>query len=541
MLSGRWIAWFVLCWLAWATPVPADDPAGTQVAPFPELEELSPNVEFWVRVFSEWTLGQVAIHDLEYPAIVYEIVDLPGPIGGTYTDAQKDWIEVLRERWEYYLQDLERKVADGEALDEIDKLWALHFATVVGAEKLEGAHRRVRSQRGMRDRFREGLERSFRLDGPIRAIMREHGLPEDLAYLPHVESSFQYRARSSAGASGLWQFTRGTGKRYMTITSVIDERLDPIVATHGAAGYLRDAYEKLDTWPLALTSYNHGVQGMQRAKEQFGTDFEKIVREYKGRLFGFASKNFYAEFLAARRIASDPDAYFPEGYSPESEFDLDRVVLDTRATPDWLARRYGVPLDELVALNPAWSRRAVDHGLRLPPGTNVWLPQGTLESAMGPGGAPAPGRGAHHVVRTGDTLSSIAAAHGMGLAHLRDLNGLPRGSSLIRPGQKLRVGVPSTPTHHVVRRGDTLSEIAHGYDVSLSDLRRYNGLDRRESRIHAGQKLRLTEPERRHVVRRGDTLIEIASRYGVAVGDLLSANTLTLQSVIHPGQTLRIP
>jgi membrane-bound lytic murein transglycosylase D len=525
----------------------ADDPVVTETDPFPDLETLRPNVDFWTRVFGEWTLGQAVIHDLDYPAIVYEIVELPGEISETYTDEQKDWVEALRKDWEHYLHGLERKVAAGKPLDEIDKAWVLHFATTVGNDKLAGAYRRVRGQRGLRERFRGGFERSFRFDRRIREIMREHGLPEDLAYLPHVESSFQYRARSSAGARGIWQFTRGTGKQYLNITSAIDERLDPIAATRGAARYLRDAYDKLGTWPLALTSYNHGVHGMARAKARFGTDFEKIYNEYDGRSFGFASKNFYAEFLAARRIASNADAYFPEGYTPEVEPELDSVVLDDRVTPYWLSSEYGVSLDELAALNPGWSERAVKSGLRLPSGVEVWLPKGTLEqkTARGPGGPT--GDGVYYTVQPGDSLSTIATAHGIGISRLRELNGLSSDASLIRAGQRLRVGHPSATMVHVVRPADTLSEIARDYGVPLSELRGHNGLGPQESKIRVGQELRVPgvagapAPDRRHVVRRGETLGRIASRYGVRLVELLSENALSMQSIIRPGQILRVP
>jgi len=531
--------------------VRADDVAGTETSdPFPELAALEPNVDFWTRVFAEWTMGQVAIHDLEYPAIVYEVIDLPGPIGEGYSDAQRDWVDALRGNWEDYLLTLQGKVAHDKPLDDIDKQWVLYFATVVGADKLEGAHERVRTQRGLRERFRGGLERSMRFDGLIRMILRQNGLPEDLAYLPHVESSFQYHARSTAGAAGMWQFTRGTGKRYMTINSAIDERLDPIAASHGAAGYLKNAYEKLGSWPLALTSYNHGVEGMRRAKNRFGTDFEKIFREYDGRLFGFASKNFYAEFLAARRVARDSDRYFPEGYTPEAEFDLDSVVLEHRVTPYWISTHYQVPLDELATINPAWSSRAVKNALRLPIGTAVWLPEGTLDALEASGGAiqpPAlPADGAAYVVRHGDTLSSIAAEHAMGLSQLRQLNGMAPASSLIRPGQTLRVGAPAVSGPHVVRRGETLSEIAREYGVTLGSLRAANGMSSRSSLIHAGQQLQvpvtsLRAAELEHVVRRGETLERIATRHRVRLADLLTANTLTMKSIIHPGQILRIP
>ena len=458
---------------------------------------------------------------------------------------------MLLEDWERFLLDLEQKVAAGDPLERIEKQWALYFATRVGGDKLSGAHERVRTQRGLRERFREGLERSFRFDSVIRSIMREHGLPEDLAYLPHVESSFQYQARSAAGAAGMWQFTRGTGKRYMTINSTIDERLNPLTATRGAARYLEAAYDKLGTWPLALTSYNHGVHGMQRAKDRFGTDFERIYREYDGRVWGFASKNFYAEFLAARKVAQEADSYFPEGFTPEPPFDLDSIRLEYRVTPDWIASQYDVALEELASLNLSWSARAVRSSLRLPAGSEVWLPAGTLQDLRDRGRTIRPPVAAEvsavYVVRRGDTLSSIAVAHRISLTRLTELNELPPRSSHIRVGQKLRVGAAVTVTRaagpedvHVVRRGETLSQIATSYGIRLSDLRRYNDIQARDSVIHAGQKLRLGSGND-HVVRRGETLARIASRYGVGLGDLLSANTLTLKSVIHPGQVLQIP
>ncbi len=459
--------------------------------PFVELEGLQGNVDFWTLVFSEWTQGQAVIHDLDHPEIILEVVELPGPIEGKYTDEQTEFLTELRESWEDYLERLEHKVAARKPLDDVEKQWAAHFATTVGTNSLQGAHKRVRSQRGLRERFREGIERSFRFDRIIREILIEYGLPEDLAYLPHVESSFQYHARSSSGATGLWQFTRGTGKRFLNINSAIDERLDPIAATRGAAAYLRDAYDKLESWPLALTSYNHGVQGMLRAKARFGADFERIYEEYDGRLFGFASKNFYAEFLAARRIASEPDRYFPEGYTPEPEYDLESVKLEMRVKPAWIASRYGVPEEQLASINQGWSIRAIKNGIQLPTGTVVWLPRGTLErladGALSPSG---PLEGSYTVV-SGDSLSGIAAAHAMTLDQLRELNGLTARSSLIRIGQELVIEPAPARTVHVVSRGDTL--------------------------------------------------IRIASSYGVRLVDLLSANTLTMSSIIRPGQVLHIP
>jgi membrane-bound lytic murein transglycosylase D len=484
--------------LACSAPAARAAGGGAEAEPFPEPETLAPNVDFWIRVFAEWGLGQAAIHDLDHPQLVYEVVELPGRIEEVYTEEQKDHVESLRADWEDFLHGVQRKIAHGDPLEDIERQWADHIGGLLGPGALEGAHERVRAQRGLRERFREGLERSARYDAAMRAIFRAEGLPEDLAYLPHVESSFQSHATSSAGAAGMWQFTRSTGRIYLQIGSAIDERLDPIAATRGAAAYLRDAYAELTTWPLALTSYNHGVQGMKRAKERFGTDFAEIVRNYDGRSFGFASRNFYAEFLAARAIAGNAAHYFPEGYDPQPPLDLEEVPLEEPMTPGLIAQRYGVAVEDLAAINPAWSERAVRAPLKLPAGTRVWLPAGTLERVAAGGGlraAPSNGatrRGGGYVVRPGDTLSGIASAAGLSVERLRSLNGIPEGHNLIRAGERL----------HVDDGGAASAE---------------------------------------HVVRRGDTLGRIAASYGIRLMDLLSANALTARSIIHPGQVLLIP
>ena len=99
----------------------------------------------------------------------------------------------------------------------------------------------------------------------LKKIFKKYDLPEELIVLPHVESSFNYKAYSSAGAAGIWQFTRGTGKQYLKISYEVDERLDPILSTEAAAKLLKRNYEVLGSWPLAITAYNHGAYGMKRA------------------------------------------------------------------------------------------------------------------------------------------------------------------------------------------------------------------------------------------------------------------------------------
>jgi membrane-bound lytic murein transglycosylase D len=140
----------------------------------------------------------------------------------------------------------------------------------------------------------------------------------------------------------------------MNVNGVIDERLDPIASARGAARYLSHAYDTLGSWPLALTSYNHGIGGMQRAKGYFGHDFMRIVREYDHPLFGFASRNFYAEFLAAREVADQPERFFPEGVSYEPPLlDGDRVMLARNAPVPPFSRDSKTDRRQLIAMNAA--------------------------------------------------------------------------------------------------------------------------------------------------------------------------------------------
>ena len=286
---------------------------GHYAGEFPAPPELEPAVNFWRKTYAQWHRSQVAIHDDRYMDVVYEVIDLPGPVADSLSPEQKEFVSERRAYWKDRLSALGMKRANGGALDNDDQLLANLLKSNGPLQNiLPGAADRVRSQRGMLERFRRGLEISTRYEQTFRKIFRQAGLPEDLAYLPHVESSFQTGAQSSAGAVGIWQFTRGAAEKFMRINAGVDERYDPIASTYGAARYLRYAYDKLGTWPSALTSYNHGINGMMRAHNQVGNDFVRIVQEYDSPKFGFASRNYYAEFLAAREIARNPEQYFAE-------------------------------------------------------------------------------------------------------------------------------------------------------------------------------------------------------------------------------------
>ncbi len=432
---------------------------------FPEPPEIEDNVNFWRKVYAEWSRSQVAIHDNEHMGLIYEVAKLPGPIRASYTPEQKRFVRAKKADYRARLRDLERKVASGASLSSSQKdLYAL-IEEEAGRDALRGADKRVRSQRGVRERFRRGLVISGRYDEEFRKIFRSRGLPEDLAYLPHVESSFQLNARSSVGAAGIWQFTRGTGKIYMRVNRTIDERLDPVVAADGASRYLDDAYRKLGSWPLAVTSYNHGQGGMMKAKRRYGDDIGRIVEHYKGKYFGFASRNFYSEFLAAREVAANPKKYFPEGVDFDSPLSHDRLVLSNSMPARHIASHYSLSIYRLEDINLAWLKPAMQ-GAYLPAGATVWLPEGTLyRVASEPG--PVPVR--------------VAAA-------------TPRPKVKAKSTVKAKPKARSTATAkvHVVKPNETLYRVALRYDMSVKQLKRLNRMKTGDDTIRAGQRLRVS-------------------------------------------------
>jgi len=475
---------------------------------FPEPSALEDNVDFWRKVFTHWHLNQVVLHDADYPALVYQVIEVGGEAKESYTAAQRKYIEHVTKSLEKRLAHL-AAVKNLASLSAEDRELRRHIIDVAGSGALTGAADRVRGQRGLRERFQQGLEISGRYDRAFREVFRQEGVPEDLAYLPHVESSFQNRARSSAGAAGMWQFTRSAGRLFMTINRAIDQRMDPVAAARGAARYLRQAYEILGSWPLAITSYNHGIRGMMRAKEQYGSDFSRIVEEYDSRTFGFASRNFYAEFLAARSIARNRDQYFPEGLNMQHPLELDSVVLDKPLHAAQIARFYRVNQYKLAALNPAWTRRTARSWTSIPAGTEVWLPAGTLNgvSEGQPAdisqldNAAASPVNIYHVVRRNESLSTIAVRFDLSIRTLRALNGIAPGRDLIRVGQKLRVREAVEPVVNDSAQGNIIV----------------------------------------HVVRKGDNPWVIATNYGISVKQLLKTNQLTRHSILRPGQRLDIP
>jgi len=210
------------------------------------------------------------------------------------------------------------------------------------------------------------LIRSAVWEKQIARTLTQHGVPAEIAALPHVESSFNLAAYSKVGAAGLWQFMPSTAKRFMRVDSVVDERLDPYSATEAAANLMLYNYRLLGTWPLAVTAYNHGPGGLRRAQDELGTsDIAVIVKRYQGKTFGFASRNFYVAFLAALEVDRNAEKFFgPLTRLPDTE--STPTELPDYIPVDALAKAFKVDMGALRVLNPAL-RPPIWNGARFVP------------------------------------------------------------------------------------------------------------------------------------------------------------------------------
>ena len=280
---------------------------------FPRPAELAGAVEFWKRIFAVYRTDQGVVHDKEDLTVVYGVEWLGGRAEqGRERERQRTQASVLG-RYRGVL----RRFAEGRvdtarlAGDEL-RVWNALGGTADRA-RYRRAMENLRLQVGQRDRFERGLAASRPYLEDVRRILRTHGVSDSLAVLPFIESAFDLRASSKAGAVGPWQIIRSTGRRFLRINRRVDERRDPLKATAAAARILKENYQFLGTWPLAITAYNHGPGGMARAVKTVGTrDIATIIKRYKGKAFGFASRNFYPEFLAALEVIHHWQTYYGE-------------------------------------------------------------------------------------------------------------------------------------------------------------------------------------------------------------------------------------
>jgi membrane-bound lytic murein transglycosylase D len=403
--AARWLLSLVVFGLAFAPGKTQSEIKPGMEVPFPLLPGLEHRVEFWKKVFTEYSTSQLVFFDPDEMSKIYEVLDV-GEESRT-----PEYITGERER-----------------------IAALHGVDL----------ERVRAQRGIKERTAAGLKRSGRYIAQMQQIFRDRGLPVELTYLPIIESSYDNSARSHAGALGMWQFMRATGRQFMRVDRSIDERRDPIESTRAAAEFIKQSYETLGSWPLAITAYNYGPAGMLRAVAELQSDnLVELIRDYRHPYWGFPPKNFYAEFLAAVEVGKNVDRYFPE-LQLDPPVAIQEIELKKSASLAALAKNTGLSQDQLLGWNPALTPQT----RLVPAGYRVKVP---VDSKMAPVIEVAQSREVarsqpretpqvvRHQVKRGETLFQIAQRYGASADRILKMNGMGKthrlkaGTTLLIP------------------------------------------------------------------------------------------------------------
>jgi len=410
-----------------------------------------------------------------------------------------------------------------------------------------------------------GLTRGGRYRDMIRRVLTQEGLPTDLMYLAQAESAFQPQALSRAGARGLWQFMSYRGKQYgLEHSWWLDERQDPEKATRAAAHHLRDLYDMFGDWYLVMAAYNSGPGTVQQAIERTGyADFWEL---YKANVLPQETKNYVPIILALTLISKDPARYGIE-FTPDEPLKVDRVqpghAVDLRLVADTI----DIDLDTLRLLNPQLLRLVTPND----PQFVLQIPAGKAEEFEKSMAEIPPEHWLswrRHRVEEGETLASIARRYRITVASLAEANGL---ESQARPEVDAKLIIPVSAqarpslgelVRYRTRRGDTIESVADQFNVTVAELKKWNGM--RSNRLVAGMRLKIYPgvtgpmpvkasltmaqanlPSKAgqpvvHRVRQGETLWSIAQAYQTTIEALRTGNRFLFSRPLQTGDILTI-
>jgi membrane-bound lytic murein transglycosylase D len=414
-----------------------------------------------------------------------------------------------------------------------------------------------------RDFFLSAYRRSGKYRPDIVTALREAGLPEELSWLPLIESGFKVRALSRARALGLWQFIASTGYKYgLTRDRWIDERMDPEKSTRAAIAYLTELHQMFGDWSTVLAAYNCGEWAVlncikrQRINylDNFWDLYERLPQE---------TASYVPRFLAVLHILKDPETFGFELPPVEEPMETDEVTIGKQVHLKNIAERLDVDSETLKDLNPELRHNFTPnspYAFKVPSGKGEIL-LAKLDDI--PAWRPTVLSYSVHRVREGESLSVLASRYGSSVRAIMRANGL-KNSNTLRVGQKLRIPGKGTAgggeekpvfrtakteerlSTYVVKRGDSLWEIAGAYGTTTHTIMSLNGL--RGSRLRVGQVLKVPKEAGPSAsrnaavyrVKRGDSPYWVARRHQMDLSELLRLNHLTPSCMIYPGQTLLV-
>ncbi len=359
----------------------------------------------------------------------------------------------------------------------------------------------------------QSLKRSGRYRDLIITELEKMGMPRELWLVPVIESGYKITAYSNKRAAGLWQFIPSTARHYgLFINEWIDERRDPEKSTKAALTFLKELYEWFNSWELALAAYNRGLNNISSdIHNSRMVDFFEIADH---NMTHSQTKNFVPQIHAAILIADNPEKYgFDIGY--DEPLNPDEVTIDYVVDLGVVARCVGKTEDDIKKLNPelrTWvtpvlSKDYPVYNLKLPRGAkDLYLQEITKVADL------TPDRRVRYIVKRGDTLGGIAGKFRVSWKQIKRWNNIrgttiyPGQSLYLRPGKGWGKSAKSTSVAinksrkargdyvvYKIQKGDTLSKIAENYNVSVVDIKNWNGI-KNSRKIRPGQKLRIYLP-----------------------------------------------
>jgi len=419
--------------------------------------------------------------------------------------------------------------------------------------------------------FTKGNERQFFVDSYRRSgayrskiveALRAAGLPEDLSWLPLIESGFKVRALSRARALGLWQFIPSTGYKFgLKRDKYIDERIDPEKATAAAIAYLKELHSIFGDWATVLAAYNCGEGRVLRVirtqninyLDNFWDLYERLPRE---------TARYVPRFLATLHILQNMERYGLDVAALDAPLEYDTIEVARQVQLKDIAAHIDTTQSALVRLNPELRHKILPperYQLKVPPqsGPQLLAVLDTIPVSYPPRPAYI-----YHRVRYGETLSTIARRHRTSVRKIMRANGLRR-SHYIVAGKKLKIPqrgtvitrvptgrapVSSDASTHVVRSGDSLWIIAKMYNTTTKKIQQENNFY--STNLTIGQELKIpgrqklvkppTNGQKTYRVKRGDSPYHIAVLHNMPLERFLRINDLTPRSKIYPGQEVSV-
>ncbi|MGH9458878.1 MAG: transglycosylase SLT domain-containing protein [Thermoanaerobaculia bacterium] len=404
--------------------------------------------------------------------------------------AASDPVQEYREA----LEETQASIAAREETPRVADARALASIEIPSHPSIDGALRYFSTK--LHGSIQTSLERSSRYKTMIDEVLDEHRLPRALAWLPVIESAFLPGLTSSAGARGIWQFMPATAREYgLRVDWWIDERADPELSTRAAARYLQDLHRIFDDWSLALAAYNCGPGRVERTLDREGADtfWELLERSALPK----ETRGYVPTFWATLLIAGDPEVHGFELPLPAPDR-VDAIEVEGPARLDFVAALAGVDAKTLREMNPQLTRGLVPPGparLRVPSGTGETVLAAARRAPFDDPDLPV----TRFRVRPGDSIASLARLADAPKPEILAMNALR--SDRLRAGTEIYLPLSTTDLSaaiesrrdvvYVVARGDTLYDIAHRHGIPLGELLEINGLDR-DTIIHPGDEIRVS-------------------------------------------------